>query len=291
MWSSDFAGATLRKGNKKVAFFMVVGVVVAALGFAALGHKLLALVLFYVAVVLIGLLACVGVIRSTSVLERVRERIQTTPECTSTAVVSAEGQSFAYDSNKTETLDGLWNGHYVCVRILNYHERIWISVPLSRWPDGLAIEPRSEDGGAATGDADFDRAMRLEGNTELWRGALCAEPRRLLLELNAIARAKIDAQVLEIWIDLSESEKLETLLDLGAALASALPPPASNSVESIIALAFAEPDRDVRANHYRWLVERGWDTQRTLLVAAADPDPQIADWAKSQLPPSIGIFR
>ena len=59
----------------------------------------------------------------------------------------------------------------------------------------------------------------------------------------------------------------------------------------VLDVASNEPIAAVRRGHFELLVAKGWETPLVYRTAAKDADPDIAEWAKSHLPPEGGVFR
>jgi hypothetical protein len=181
--------------------------------------------------------------------------------------------------------------------------RIWVAlvkdwavlrVALDRWPADLGIRAasgRRAPGTAVTGDDAFDDRVVLDGVESEWRPLVTADVRRLLTALLAERAGSYDpaTRVLEVLLPDSESSELQPVLDQMAALAAALPESAALGAHA--GRIRDEPLAAVRRGHYAHLIDRGWDVPSVLRAAAADPDPAIAAWAASQLPPSDGVYR
>jgi hypothetical protein len=226
------------------------------------------------------------VIRSGSAFRRMRKRLQ---DARPWRIPVAVGEVEAWDPYAEDRVTGLWNGCRVGIALTATGARVVVS--LDRWPAGLAAERRSQPGGAITGDDTFDRAVRVIGDDALWRCTLTAEPRGHLVALCGHTPATVYDRTLEVLLADADIENLEAVVDLAAALAATLPELAADPMARVFELAAAEPISGVRAGHYRWLVESGWNMLQVHRAAAADPDPAISRWGASQLAPAGGVFR
>lgn len=250
---------------------------------ASLGQLVFGALAWYVGIGLCCVLVAVEVLRSSSALARVVKRLENAQPCACMFTGAA--------GNATT---GLWKGIRVQVGSTEVGPRI--GIPLGKLPPELAVHqrhPARDPGrGVHTGDESFDRSLCIEGSSDaVWRSVLTAEPRSLLESLSQRATVSLHDQALDVQLTDLESNTLEALLDQAVAFAAALPEPANDPLARIFALARTEPANGVRAGHYRWLAERGWNTHEVYRAAAADPDPAIATWARSHLPPSDGAFR
>jgi len=230
-------------------------------------------------------LVAVDVVRSSSGLGRVKQRLENAQPCAC---------MFTGAPGTADQVTGLWNG---CrIQVGSTSEGARIGVPLARLPANLVVERRGTacamEHHARTGDEPFDQAVCVGSDSGLWRGVLTAEPRRLLLALCHRARTSLHDRALDVQLADADATELEAVLDLAVAFAAALPAsPGDEPLARAFALAAAEPIGAVRAGHYRWLAEQGWNTPLVHRAAAADPDPAIAAWGASQLAPSDGVFR
>jgi hypothetical protein len=239
-------------------------------------------------VAILGAAAVVGrqALQSRLVFRRVRRQLQHARPLSLASVTEETG---GWDPHAGDSVTGLWNG--ARVQITATRSGALIATRLDHWPAGLTADRRGEPGGATTGDETFDRLVLVVGDDVLWRPTLASEPRRHLAAICTHARANIRDQTLEIAVNDADIEMLEVVLDLAAALAADLPTPSGKPMARVFELAMAEPLSSVRAQHYRWLVGRGWNTPQVYRVAAEDADPAISAWGASQLPPTDGIFR
>lgn len=194
-----------------------------------------------------------------------------------------------WDPYADDCVTGLWNGSRL--QIAATATGALVVTRLDRWPVGLTAERRGEPGGATTGDDTFDRLVHVVGDDVLWRCTLAPETRRQLVAICGTVHATVRNQTLEIALSEAEIATLEVVLDLAAALAATLPAPAAEPMARVFELAMAEPVSGVRAQHYRWLAEHGWNTPQVHRVAAEDADPAISAWGASQLAPADGVFR
>jgi hypothetical protein len=250
---------------------------------ASLGQLALGGITWYVGIGLCCALIAVEVLRSSSALARVVKRLEHAQPCACMFTGAA--------GNATT---GLWKG--IRVQVGSIDAGLRIGIPLRKLSAELTVQQRDRashpEHCVHTGDESFDRSLRIEGsNDTVWRCVLTAEPRSLLESLSQRATVSLHDQALDVQLTDLESNTLESLLDQAVAFAAALPEPASDPLAKIFALARTEPASGVRAGHYRWLAERGWNTHEVYRAAAADPDPAIATWGSSHLPPSGGAFR
>lgn len=250
---------------------------------ASLGQLALGGIAWYVGLGLCCALIAVEVMRSSSAQERLVKRLENPQPC-ACMFTGAEGGATT----------GLWKG--IRVQVGSNDAGLRIGIPLGKLPAELTVQQRHRasdpEHRVHTGDESFDRSLCIGGsNDAAWRCVLTAEPRSLLESLSQSATVSLHDQALDVQLTDLESNTLEALLDQAVAFAAALPEPANDPLARIFALARTEPASGVRAGHYRWLAERGWNTHEVYREAAADPDPAIATWARSHLPPSDGAFR
>jgi hypothetical protein len=250
---------------------------------ASLGQLALGGIAWYVGIGLCCALVAVEVMRSSSAQDSVSKRLEN-PQLCACMFTGAEGGATT----------GLWKG--IRVQVGSTDAGLRIGIPLRKLPAELAVHQRHQardpEHDVHTGDESFDRSLCIvASNDAVWRWVFTAEPRRLLESLSRGATVSLHDQALDVQLTDLESDTLEALLDRAVAFAAALPDPASDPTARIFALAQTEPVSGVRAGHYRWLAERGWNTHEVYRAAAADPDPAIATWARSYLPPSDGAFR
>jgi len=230
-------------------------------------------------------LIVVDVIRSSSALGRVKRQLDNAQPCAC---------MFSGAPGTTDQVTGLWKA---CrVQIGSTAQGTRIGVPLARLSADVMAERRSTacdaDHHARTGDDAFDRVVCIGSNAGTWRGVLTAEPRRLLLALCSRTRTTLHDKALDVQLTDAAAGELGVVLDLAVAFAAALPALSDEDPRArVFALAAAEPLGAVRAGHYRWLAEQGWNTSQVHRAAAADADPAIAAWGASQLAPSDGVFR
>lgn len=184
---------------------------------------------------------------------------------------------------------GRWGDAQIWVALV--HGGATLKVALPRWPTGLAAEPGRRTGGPTTGDPVFDGAVGLVGDPDAWRPTLTAEVRGLLVDLVGRREGHLDpaARTLELLLPEAEARHLDVILDRMAALAAALPNGGGSA--GLAARVADEPIAAVRRGHYEWLATRREVGPSVLRAAAADPDPEIAAWARSQLPPDGGAYR
>jgi hypothetical protein len=258
--------------------FVGVCILLASLGQLALGG-----IAWYVGIGLCCALVVVEVMRSSSAQDRMAKRLENPQPC-ACMFTGAEGRATT----------GLWKGTRVQVGSTDAGPRI--GIPLGKLPTELVVQQRRRardpEHGVHTGDESFDRSLCIGGSDDaVWRCVLTAEPRSLLESLSRRATVSLHDQALEVQLTDLESNMLEALLDRAVAFAAALPEPANDPLARVFALARTEPVSGVRAGHYRWLAERGWNTHEVYRAAAADPDLVIAEWGRSHLPPSDGAFR
>ncbi len=236
----------------------------------------------YVGIGLCLALLAVEVIRSSSAEAQIEKRLESAQRC-----------ACMFTGAIGDAITGLWKG--IRVQVGSTADGLRIGIPLRSVSAELVIEPRgrtcdTEHG--RTGDESFDRSLCIGSSGDAaWRSVLTAEPRRLLTMLRGQAAIRLHDQALDVRLMSLESKKLEAVVDLAVAFAAALPAPTSDPPAAVFALARAEPVSSVRAGHYRWLAERGWNTHEVYRAAAADPDPAIAAWGSSHLAPSDGVFR
>lgn len=221
------------------------------------------------------------VMRSSSAEARIEKRLENAQRC-----------ACMFTGAAGDAITGLWKG--IRVQVGSTADGLRIGIPLRNVSAELVIERRgrtcdTEHG--RTGDDSFDQSLCIGSGDAARRSVLTAEPRRLLTTLSGQAATRLHDQALDIQLMSLESKKLEAVVDLAVAFAAALPAPTSDPPAAVFALARAEPVSSVRAGHYRWLAERGWNTQEVYRAAAADPDPAIAAWGSSHLAPSDGVFR
>lgn len=250
---------------------------------ASLGQLAFGGIAWYVGIGLCCVLIAVEVLRSSSALARVAKRLESAQPC-ACMFTGATGNATT----------GLWKGIRVQVGSTEIGPRI--GIPLGTLPAELIVQQRRRahdpEQGIHTGDESFDRSLRIGGSDDgLWRCVLTAEPRSLLESLSQRATVSLHDQALDVQLTDLRGNTLEDLLDRAVAFAAALPEPASDPYAKVFALARTEAVTGVRAGHYRWLAERGWNTHEVYRAAAADPDPAIATWGRSNLPPSDGAFR
>lgn len=249
---------------------------------ASLGQLALGGIAWYVGLGLCCSLIAVEVMRSSSAQDRVAKQLENPHPC-ACMFTGAEGSATT----------GLWKG--IRVQVGSTDTGLRVGIPLGKLPPELAVHQRQQardpERGVHTGDESFDRALCIMGNDAMWRCVLTAESRSLLESLSQRAIVSLHDQALDVQLTDLESNMLEALLDRAVAFAAALPEPANDPPARIFALARTEPVSGVRAGHYRWLAERGWNTHEVFRAAAADSDPAIATWARSHLPPSDGAFR
>jgi hypothetical protein len=212
--------------------------------------------------------------RTESGLARVRARLE-----------GEEEWPASDEENSDERVTGLWSGHRVWVAMENHGPLI--RVALERWPEGIAVDA----GTSTTGDPAFDEALALHGDERAWRPAMTEPVRKRLMDLVARRGGAIDpdARHLELRLADVEADRLPQALDDAVGLAVALPAERTN--ERFLRRLAGEPMAAVRLAGYRLLVASGWEVPVVLRQAAADPDPEVAAWARAQLPPDGGAYR
>jgi hypothetical protein len=250
---------------------------------ASLGQLVLGGFAWYVGIGLCCALIAVEVMRSASAQDRLVKRLENPQPC-ACMFTGADGGATT----------GLWKG--IRVQIGSTDAGLRIGIPLGKLPAELTVQQRHRASDpkhrVQTGDESFDRSLCIgDANDGAWRCVLTAEPRGLLESLSQRATVSLHDQALDVQLTDLESNALEALLEQAVAFAAALPEPANDPLARIFALAGTEPVSGVRAGHYRWLAERGWNTHEVYRAAAADSDPAIATWGSSHLPPSDGAFR
>ena len=198
------------------------------------------------------------------------------------------------DPYETNRVTGRWSNARIGVALVQ--TGAVLRVTLDRWPADLSATPadrRSTPTGDSipTGDPTFDSHVRLGGDQALWRPLLTVDVRRLLGSLVGDRRGAVDAgsRSLEVALPGSQSQALTSILDQMAELAAALPDRVGP--EALFDRLRAEPDAEVRRGHYTWLLGRNWNPPQVLRAAAADPDPDLAAWARARLPPGSGAYR
>ncbi len=194
------------------------------------------------------------------------------------------------DPYADDRVAGVWKDCRVWVALT--HAGAVVEGALEGWPDELELSPVTgvDDQRARTGDDDFDAAVALRAPDAVWRAWLDAPTRAAMIELVGRRGGTVAAARVSCLIGDSEAADLPVVLDGIAALAGARDP-ASDPVDAVLAAARAEPVAAVRRGHYDWLVARNQDTPLVLRAAATDPDPDIAAWARAQLPPDGGAYR
>jgi hypothetical protein len=250
---------------------------------ASLGQLALGGIAWYIGMGLCCALIAVEVLRSSSALARLAKRLENPQPC-ACMFTGAEGGATT----------GLWKG--IRVQVGSTDAGLRIGIPLAKLPAELTVQQRHRASDSEhrvhTGDESFDRSLCIGGSDDgLWRCVLTAEPRSLLESLSQRATVSLHDQALDVQLTDLESNALDALLDQAVTFAAALPEPTNDPLARIFALARTEPMSGVRAGHYRWLAERGWNTHEVYRAAAADEDPTIATWARNHLPPSDGAFR
>jgi hypothetical protein len=262
------------------------GLLAVALGVAGLALVQFATAIGAAAIVAGGLLylgtVIVDIARGQRSFDRVRARIADARHWP-LPQPPGDGEN-PYESDRAT---GRWAGATIWVALI--HGGAVAKVALDRWPTGLAANRGRAE--TPTGDPAFDRAIALDGNLAAWRPVLTPEVRRLLLILLGEREGHLDpaAKTIELLLPEAQAGDLSSVLDELAALATTLP--ASTDPSTFFDRISAEPVADVRRGHYTWLVERQWNVPHVLRAAAADPDPGIAEWGRSMLPPDGGAYR
>lgn len=193
-----------------------------------------------------------------------------------------------FDPYGDDRSTGLWRGTRVWVALTS--DGPLVRVALARWPERVALDPQRAATDASTGDPAFDGALGLRAADEGWRPVLTFEVRRRLVALVAGRGGAIDEQVLELHLADQHARALPDLLDEAVALADALPEVVDVDRDLLRAIE-DEPVAAVRRGHYEHLVGRGFEVPVVLRQAAADPDPNVASWARAQLPRDGGAYR
>lgn len=251
------------------------------------GHGPVALAVAAIGGVGYGILSVVETRRGQRVLERMRVRIVDARHWPLPEPPSAPGDDLWEDDRVT----GWWG-----------RTRVWVAlvpdgglarVELERWPVDLGVHGGEASSERSTGDPAFDRCIIVDGGDAAWRPVLDAEVRQRLVRLVSERGGVISAgqRILECAVSPSHVGRLPGLLDEMAELAAALPEPGGDPRARVLELAAIEPVAGVRQGHYRWLEGQGWSTPAVLRAAAADPDPDIASWARDRLPPEDGVYR
>ncbi len=259
------------------------GILGACILLASIGQFVLGGIAYYLALGLCCALIAVEGMSASSAQDRVSKRLENPHPCACMFTGSPGGVT-----------TGLWKG--VRVQVGFTDDGLRIGIPLGTLPAELTVQQRDRardpEHDVHTGDEAFDRSLRVGGsNDAVWRCVLTAEPRRLLESLSRCAIVRLHDRALDVQLTDVKSDLWEARLDEAVALAAALPEPADDPPARIFALARTEPVSGVRAGHYRWLAECGWNTHEVFRAAAADPDPAIAAWARGHLAPSDGAFR
>jgi|GEM_PF-4732672 len=127
---------------------------------------------------------------------------------------------------------------------------------------------------------------------DMWRTVLTSSVREQLRGLFGAWHASIDGGTITVELGDKETDELESVLDLCINLEV----PADNTAltdreATVFALAKVEQIGSVRLGHYRWLVERNWNSPLVYRTAAVDPDTAISTWARQHVPPETGAFR
>ncbi|HEX4450016.1 MAG TPA: hypothetical protein VH143_04045 [Kofleriaceae bacterium] len=178
---------------------------------------------------------------------------------------------------------GLWNGTRVWMRA--EADAMVIRVAQGRWPAGVALV--KSDRGELTGDDAFDSALRVRGDESLRRVLLSAEVRERLVAILAGGDVALEDQKLVVTI--RDQRAVQPMLDRCVELTHLLPDLDGDVLERVFDNTAREPNVNVRADNYRWLVARDWHVLRVYRAASNDPDPQIAAWAREHAPD--GVFR
>ena len=195
------------------------------------------------------------------------------------------------DPWEDDRVTGRWGGIRVWVALVT--DGALARVELERWPLDVGVHGGDASSDRPTGDAAFDRCIIVDGGDAAWRPVLDAEVRQRLVRLVGERGGVISAgqRILECAVSPSHVGRLPGLLDEMVGLAAALPARSADSCARVLELAASEPVAGVRLAHYRWLEGQGWNTPAVLRAAAADPDPDIAAWARDRLPPEDGVYR
>ena len=253
------------------------------------GHGPVAMVVAAIGAVGYGILTVVEGRRGQRVLDRVRFRMVDARHWPLPEPPREPGA----DPWEYDRVTGRWGGIRVRVWVALVTDGGLARVELDGWPLDLGVHGGDASSDRPTGDPAFDRCIIVNGGDAAWRPVLDAEVRQRLVRLVSERGGVISAgqRILECAVSPSHVGRLPGLLDEMAALAAALPPPGVDPCARVLELAATEPVAVVRQGHYRWLEGKGWNTPAVLRAAAADPDPDIAAWARDRLPPEAGVYR
>ena len=232
-------------------------------------------------------------LRERSALDQVRRRLKHAehwPDPTRSPLEESTSFNLYEDDRVTGLLEGA---------------RVWaalsgpgasLEVELEAWPEKLEVRPAGarDDTATVTGDEEFDDLVALVGPDQIWRPLLTATVRDHLRRLVGEKGGAIDAERrLKLALATADVDDLPWLLDDAAALARSLPAVEreDQACARVFELARSEPVVAVRFGHYRWLLARNWNAPQVLRTAARDKSSDIAEWARSRLPPSFGTYR
>jgi hypothetical protein len=168
---------------------------------------------------------------------------------------------------------GLWKGTRVWLKL--EPDAVAIRTIVSRWPSDVSLVQRAA--AAPTGDAELDALVSLVGHEADWRPLLASAVRAGLVELCRDAELALERQ--ELRVRVRDPRRVEAVLDRCVALVTAVREPAPDPMLRVLEQTRRDPNPNVRATVFRWLVSSEWNVQEVYAAAKLDPDPAIAAWA------------
>lgn len=186
-----------------------------------------------------------------------------------------------------DVVRGSWHRCEITATV--HDSKLVADVVLPVWPAemGARKHPAPLQGPPTTGDPEFDQEVLLEADEAHWRPLLTHKVRKKLVVVLSELGCTLDAPARTVTLrvprfHLREAEGwLEQVAFLGQELAR-ITEAVDDPQERVLTQMAGEPSGRVRLGHYKWLHQGGWEMQRVLQRAEADPDPLIQRWAEEQ---------
>ncbi len=186
-----------------------------------------------------------------------------------------------------DVVRGSW--HRCEITATMHDAQLVADVVLPVWPAemGARKHPAPLQGPPTTGDQEFDQEVLLEADEAHWRSLLTHKVRKKLVVVLSELDCTLDAPTRTVTLrvprfHLREAEgRLEQVAFLGQELAR-ITDSVDEPHERVLTQLDGEPSGRVRLGHFEWLRQGGWEMQRVLQRAEADPDPLIQRWAEEQ---------